>query len=106
MTRVRRNISSSLRLIALLFVMVLIGGCSTLLSVTEQQRLADTNCIVSGTITTEKPARGPLVVGLFERVKDDYVLVDYFTATKPGEWLMAVPAGTYWLAAFEDANGD
>jgi pimeloyl-ACP methyl ester carboxylesterase len=83
-----------------------VGGCSTLFAVNEQQKLADTNCIISGTVTTEKPARGPLVVGLFRHVNDEYLLVDYFTASKPGDWMLAVQPGTYWVAAFEDANRD
>lgn len=83
------------------------AGCSTIFAVKGQQRLADASCIVSGTVTTEKPARGPLVVGLFTRSGEDYALVDYFTASKPGStWMFGVQPGTYWIAAFEDVNGD
>jgi len=83
------------------------AGCSTILAVKGQQRLADANCVVSGTVTTEKPPRGPLVVGLFTRAGEDYTLVDYFTASKAGSTLMfGVQPGTYWIAAFEDVNGD
>ena len=83
-----------------------IAGCSTIFAVKGQQRLADANCMISGTVATERPARGPLIVGLFTRAGDDYVLVDYFTASKPGSWLFGVQPGTYWIGAFEDVDGD
>ncbi len=91
-------------LLALAFAGV--AGCSTLLAVKGQQRRADALCVISGTVTTEKPARGPLVVTLFTRGADDYVLVDYFTAATPGTWVFGVQPGTYWVAAFEDVNSD
>jgi pimeloyl-ACP methyl ester carboxylesterase len=94
------------RLVVLIVTALAAGGCSTLLAVSGQQKLADTNCVISGTVKTEKPARGPLVVGLFRHVNDEYLLVDYFTASKPGDWMLAVQPGTYWIAAFEDANRD
>jgi len=65
------------------------GGCATIFAVKGQQRLADTNCIISGTVATEKPARGPLIVGLFQRNGDDYVLVDYFTPANPARGSLA-----------------
>ncbi|MCC6849226.1 MAG: hypothetical protein IT294_12055 [Deltaproteobacteria bacterium] len=85
---------------------VAVAGCSTILAVKGEQRLADEFCVVSGTVAAEKPPRGPLVVALFGRGGDDYQLVDYFTASKPGAWVFVVQAGTYWVAAFEDVNGD
>lgn len=91
---------------AIVLTALAIGGCSTIFAVKGQQQLADTNCVVSGTVKTEKPARGPLIVTLFERRGDDYVLVDYFTAGKPGAWLLGVQPGRYWVGAFEDVNGD
>jgi pimeloyl-ACP methyl ester carboxylesterase len=93
---------------SLLLALVVSGltGCSTLLAVKGQQREADTICVVSGTVATEQTARGPLVVALFTRSGDDYVMVDYFTASKPGLWIFGVQAGTYWVVAFEDVNGD
>ena len=94
------------RSVVLVMVALAMGGCSTIFAVKGQQRLADTNCMISGTVTTERPARGPLIVGLFTRGGDDYVLVDYFTASKPGSWLFGVQPGTYWVAAFEDVNAD
>jgi pimeloyl-ACP methyl ester carboxylesterase len=83
-----------------------VTGCSTLLAVKGEQRRADTTCVISGTVTTDKTPRGPLVVALFTRVGDEPVLVDYFTAAKPGPWVFGVQAGTYWVAAFEDVNDD
>jgi pimeloyl-ACP methyl ester carboxylesterase len=83
------------------------AGCSTIFAVKGEQRLADQLCVVSGTVATEKPPRGPLVVALFTRGKDDFQLVDYFTASKSGAaWIFGVQPGTYWVAAFEDVNGD
>ncbi|MEO6026248.1 MAG: alpha/beta fold hydrolase [Candidatus Binatia bacterium] len=85
---------------------VCLDGCSTILAVKGEQRLADEFCVVSGTVATAQAARGPLVVALFMQNGDDYGLVDYFTATKPGPWVFGVQAGTYFVAAFEDVNGD
>ena len=85
------------------------AGCSTILAVKGEQRLADELCVISGTVTTEKPPQGPLIVALFTRGSggDDFALVDYFTASKPGAaWIFGVQPGTYWVAAFEDVNGD
>ncbi len=81
-------------------------GCSTILAVRGQQRLADTTCVVSGTVAAEKPTGAPLVVVLVTRSGGDWVVVDYFTASKPGPWVFGVQAGTYWVAAFEDVNRD
>lgn len=81
-------------------------GCSTIFAVKDQQRLADTTCVVSGTVKAEQPTGAPLVVILVTRGGDDFVVVDYFTAAKPGAWVFGVQAGTYWVAAFEDVNRD
>lgn len=91
--------------VVLLFAF-LAAGCSTLLAVRDQQRRAELNAVVAGTVSTEHEARGPLVVALVVGGPDDAQVIDYFVATKPGPWMFAVSAGTYWLAAFEDANGD
>ena len=45
-----------------------------------QQRLADTSCVISGTVAAEKPTGAPLVVLLVARGATGYVVIDYFTA--------------------------
>jgi pimeloyl-ACP methyl ester carboxylesterase len=85
---------------------VVLAGCSTIFAVRGQQRRADANAIVGGLVSTEHAARGPLIVGILARSGSGFYLVDHFVAEKPGPWLFALEAGTYWLAAFEDANGD
>ncbi len=92
--------------LALLVVLGLAAGCSTILAVKDQQRRADTTAVIGGTVKSERPARGPLVVALFARGAEDFVLVDYFTAVQAGAWGFGVQPGTYWVAAFEDVNGD
>ncbi len=94
------------RFLLLLAVALGLAGCSTILAVKDQQRRADVLGVVSGTVAAERPARGPLVVALFARDANDFVLVDYFTATQAGPWVFGVQPGTYWVAAFEDVNGD
>ncbi len=93
-------------LVAIALLAPFAGSCSTIFAVKEQQQLADELGVVAGTVATERPPTGPLVVALLARDADDFRLVDYFTAAKPGEWVFAVQAGTYWLAAFEDVNRD
>lgn len=83
-----------------------LAGCSTLLAVKGQQRLADTLSVISGTIASERPSGGPLIVVLVTRGGEDYVVVDHFAAAKPGAWVFGVDPGTYWVAAFEDVNRD
>lgn len=87
-------------------LLVVLTGCSTILAVKGQQQRADATAVLAGTVRTERPARGPLVVALFARAADDYVLVDYFTAEQAGPWIFGVQPGTYWVAAFEDVNHD
>jgi pimeloyl-ACP methyl ester carboxylesterase len=94
------------RLALLALVAIAAAGCSTIFAVKDQQRRADALCLVSGTVAAEGGARGPLVVALFTRDAEDYRLVDYFVTAKPGPWVFGVQAGTYWVAAFEDVNGD
>jgi hypothetical protein len=82
------------------------SGCSTLLAVREQQRRADQNAVISGTVTTDHEPRGPLIVGILAQGKSGPFLLDHFVTEKPGPWIFAVEPGTYWLAAFEDLDGD
>src|SRR5258705_7408086 len=84
---------------------IALAGCATLLAVKGQQERADRTCIVSGTVGTAYESRGPIVVGLLARTPSgDFVLVDHFAADRPGPWVFAVEAGTYWLAAVEGAD--
>jgi pimeloyl-ACP methyl ester carboxylesterase len=84
-----------------------LAGCATLLAVKGQQERADRTCLISGTVETAYESRGPIVVGLLARdASGDFVLVDHFAADRPGPFVFAVEAGSYWLAAFEDANRD
>jgi pimeloyl-ACP methyl ester carboxylesterase len=95
--------------LAVLAVAAALGvtGCSTILAVGEQTKLADATSAVGGTVaTTGGTASGPLVVGLLSKDAGEFRLVDYFVAEKPGSWVIPVAAGTYWVAAFEDANAN
>lgn len=94
------------RLLLLALAGVTLAGCSTLLAARSAQRRADRWATVSGTVTTAAAPRGPLVVALLAGEADTPVVVDHFTAVRPGTWLFGVEAGTYWLAAFEDRNAD
>lgn len=97
---------AALRTLLVVLALADLAGCSTLLAVKGEQRRADELCRVSGTVATEQPSHGPLVVALVAKNGDGYALVDYFTATRPGPWVFGVHAGTYWVIAFEDVNGD
>lgn len=87
-----------------LLAAVWMTGCSTFLAVRAQQERADQNAIISGSVSIDRESRGPLVVGLLAKNNSGFQLVDHFIAEKPGPWVFAVQAGTYWLAAFEDIN--
>jgi pimeloyl-ACP methyl ester carboxylesterase len=92
--------------LALAATAIACSGCSTILAVREQQRRADQNAVISGTVTTDHEPRGPLIVGLLSQDKSGPFLLDHFVTEKPGPWIFAVAPGTYWLGAFEDIDGD
>jgi pimeloyl-ACP methyl ester carboxylesterase len=84
-----------------------VAGCSTILAVGEQDEKIAELAVLSGNVSTAGyEARGPLVVGLIGRGPTGYRLVDHFVTEKPGPWIMAVEAGTYWVVAFEDVRRD
>jgi pimeloyl-ACP methyl ester carboxylesterase len=86
--------------------LAVVCGCSTLLAVKGQQRRSATNGLISGTVTTEHEARGPLIVGLVTGEGDDAALVDYFVSEKPGPWAFVVEPGDYRVGAYEDIDND
>jgi len=102
----RVSIHSAALALALAATAVILGGCSTLLAVRGQQERADENAIISGSVAADYELHGPLVVGIVARGESGFYLVDHFVAEKPGPWIFAIAPGTYWLAAFEDVNGD
>jgi hypothetical protein len=105
---------------ALLFV-ALIGGCSSLQpcgdgDLRDPSALA---CVVRG-LEARPPAdqSGCLIGNVAAAVEESIVIVAYrqrhdavevvasSTLTRPGPYSLAVPPGTYRLAAFHDADGD
>ena len=78
------------------------AGCSTILAVKGQQKLADTNGMISGSVATEKPPRGPLIVGLFnltESRDSDEVL----NGLKPNDQVITGPYNSVRNIADGDA---
>lgn len=80
------------------------------LEVGRQQTRIERLARISGTVTTENPARGALVVALIRLDLDPHTLVDHSTATndpdQPAPWVFVPEPGRYGVAAFEDLNGD
>ncbi|HXC51726.1 MAG TPA: alpha/beta fold hydrolase [Candidatus Limnocylindrales bacterium] len=97
------GVAGSLGLAAML---VIASGCSTLLAVSGQQKLAAETAVLSGTVSADHKPSGPLIIGLIAHGNDGDFLLDHFVTEKPGPWIFAVGAGTYRVAAFEDANHD
>ena len=100
------NLCHGVLALALAATAIACSGCSTILAVREQQRRADQNAVISGTVTTDHEPRGPLIVGLLSQDKSGPFLLDHFVTEKPGPWIFAVAPGKYWLGAFEDIDGD
>src|SRR5690242_15128120 len=100
----RRNSAAGRTAFSIVSVLLTLAGCSTLLAVRGQQELAAETAVLSGTVTTDHEPTGPLVVGLIAHGKDGDFLIDHFVAARPGPWIFAVAAGTYRIAAFEDAD--
>ncbi len=83
------------------------AGCSTILAVDDQAALTAKLAVVSGNVSAaDHEARGPLIVGLVGRGPNGFYLADHFVTEKPGPWVIAVQAGTYWPVAFEDVKRD
>jgi pimeloyl-ACP methyl ester carboxylesterase len=106
MRRLSRSLTLAATVLGFAGTAIALAGCSTLLAVKGQQRLADTTCVVSGTVRSERASGAPMIVVLLARGGDDWIVIDYFTASKPGSWVFGVQPGTYWVAAFEDVNRD
>jgi len=82
-----------------------LAGCSMFALKRDLERM-DAVARISGTIAREDPSRNPIIVGLLEqRVARDAV-VDYTVLREPGEFSFLAKAGTYFVLAYEDTNGN
>jgi pimeloyl-ACP methyl ester carboxylesterase len=94
-------------LCGLLPVLLLITGCETIqlaLGFKKQVAKAAAYATIEGSIDTEAPAEGPLVVVVGETIDESLRGVDSFVRSRPGAFVFQVPAGRYQLGAYEDRN--
>lgn len=99
------KVLSRARSIALLALCALASGCS-LLQADEQMRRLDTTMYFTGIVETEKEARGPLVVVLYEvGARPKPVFLDVVPRSRGVYHLAGAPA-RYRILAFEDLNGN
>jgi len=97
--------------VILLMVALLLTGCDVF-GLKEQYEKAEAFCQLRGSVRSENPNSGNLVVvllrhkdGLLEQ-KANWNLVDHFVLDQPGHWFFYVRPGTYYLTAFDDLNHD
>jgi len=84
-------------------MLVTLAGCSTIFAVREQQRRADQLAVISGAVTTDYTARGPLIVALAAKDEHGPYLVDHFVAEKGGPWFFGVGPGASLLSSSASA---
>jgi len=61
---------------------------------------------LEGSISIDRSANSPLFVFLYQEKEGQKELLDYRLLKKPGPFFFYVEGGTYFIAAFEDANRD
>jgi pimeloyl-ACP methyl ester carboxylesterase len=82
-----------------------LAGCM-LLDARQQQKEIDAYCQISGAVTAERKAPGPIVVVLLRQAEGAWQPVDHFVLEQPGKWAFVAGAGRYALGAFEDRSRD
>lgn len=93
------------RFIVISALCALAAGCS-LLQADQQMRRIDNSMYFTGIVETEKQARGPIVVVLYEAGAEPRpIFLDVVPRTRGVYHLAGAPA-KYRILAFEDVNGD
>lgn len=83
-----------------------------LLNIKEQQDKAASFCQIKGSVNSELPNNGALIVVLLRHKgglvndKHNWGLVDHFVLDKPGKWAFYSRPGNYFLTAFQDINNN
>jgi len=82
-----------------------------MLHVKEQQARIDALCEISGSVSVERQAAVPVVVGLLRRTPSEagsppWRLVDHFVLEEPGAWEFYAGPGQYAVVAFQDLSQD
>jgi pimeloyl-ACP methyl ester carboxylesterase len=96
--------------VASLMLLLLVSGCTTLRDVMgfkKQLERVQKYGRIDGTVQTEHPNEGPLVVVLMRETPegpDAFVAVDTYVRVRPGSFAIPVTPGTYKIGAYEDRN--
>jgi len=85
-----------------ILVIVVVQGCG-FLRLKQDLKEWETVSKISGTIISESPKKKPIFIGLFSIDKE---LLRYDIKYKSGHYEFFALPGTYYIAAFEDANED
>ncbi len=85
-----------------ILVIVVFQGCG-FLRLKQDLKELETVSTISGTIISESPKKKPIFIGLLSK---DRKLLMYDIQYKSGQYEFLVLPGTYYIAAFEDANED
>jgi len=84
----------------------LASGCRVA-EIRQQAQTVESAGRVAGTVTAREPRSGQLVVVLFRKTAEQaFVVQNVGFAAVDGGFEFAVPPGEYYLAAFQDRNGD
>lgn len=100
-----RTISPTLRIVLLVMLCAMTAGCALITADRQMKRIHDA-VYFTGTVETEKEARGPIVVVLY-KVGDEPrpIFLDVIPRSR-GVYHLAAPPGQYGILAFEDVNRD
>jgi len=103
----RRKTGRMIRLLeiwlTLLAASVLLSGCA-LFDLRKDNTFSRDSCLITGTVYSGEPAKGPIVVVACEKVDGRFRVAHHTVLHEPGPYQLLVPRGRYRLFAFEDRN--
>lgn len=94
-----------LRLLVLAAACVALAGC-TLIRLNDEARAYYTSTVLVGRIAAPADWQGPVVVAAYGAADDGEMPAHQTLLHEPGGFELIVPAGSYRLFAFGDANGN
>lgn len=90
-------------LVMTVLLLAFLNGC-TFRELKKEVREMSITYVLSGTVVNESPYKGEEIVVVFKEEEGELVLYDYSLVEEIGHFSLFVPAGIYYVAAFEDRN--
>ena len=93
------------KILITLALLIQLGGCS-MLALKKELEYIDETVLLQGEIINFSPQNKPVIVLVYQVLKDSNKLVAYSIYYKQQTYRFILPPGRYFIAAFEDANED